>query len=144
MWAAASATRCRSIPGTSARSPARCSPAAPSSGSRTAPRTSCRPASRATTRCAGASRRRVRGAFTNKAPGGVAYSCSFRIAEAVYLVERTVDCLARELEVDPVQLRLKNLVRPDQFPYESRTGWVYDSGDYERTLRKALEIARYD
>jgi carbon-monoxide dehydrogenase large subunit len=87
---------------------------------------------------------RVTGAYTNKAPGGVAYSCSFRIAEAVYLVERTVDCLARELGVDPVELRVKNLVRPDQFPYESRTGWVYDSGDYETTLRKALDRARYD
>jgi carbon-monoxide dehydrogenase large subunit len=87
---------------------------------------------------------RVTGAFTNKAPGGVAYSCSFRIAEAVYLVERLVDCLARELGIDPVQLRLRNLLRPEQFPYESRTGWVYDSGDYERALRKALEIAGYD
>src|SRR3954466_15543644 len=87
---------------------------------------------------------RVTGAYTNKAPGGVAYSCSFRIAEAVYLVERTVDCLARELGVDPVELRVKNLVRSDQFPYESRTGWVYDSGDYETTLRKALDRAGYD
>ena len=81
---------------------------------------------------------RVTGVFTNKAPGGVAYSCSFRIAEAVYLVERLVDCLARELGMDPVELRLRNLLRPDQFPYESKTGWVYDSGDYERALRKAL------
>ena len=87
---------------------------------------------------------RVTGAYTNKAPGGVAYACSFRIAEAVYLVERTVDCLARELGMDPVALRLANLLRPDQFPYESRTGWVYDSGDYERTLRKAIELAGYD
>jgi aerobic carbon-monoxide dehydrogenase large subunit len=87
---------------------------------------------------------RVTGVHTNKAPGGVAYSCSFRIAEAVYLVERLVDCLARELGVDPVDLRLRNLLRPDQFPYESRTGWVYDSGDYERALRKALDLAGYD
>jgi carbon-monoxide dehydrogenase large subunit len=87
---------------------------------------------------------RVTGAFTNKAPGGVAYSCSFRIAEAVYLVERAVDCMARELGIDPVELRLRNLLRPEQFPYETQTGWVYDSGDYERTLRKALDIAGYD
>ena len=87
---------------------------------------------------------RVTGAYTNKAPGGVAYSCSFRIAEAVYLIERTVDCLARELEIDPVELRLRNLLRADQFPYRSKTGWVYDSGDYERTLRRALELADYD
>jgi carbon-monoxide dehydrogenase large subunit len=87
---------------------------------------------------------RVTGVFTNKAPGGVAYSCSFRIAEAVYLVERAVDCLARELEMDPVELRRRNLLRPEQFPYESKTGWVYDSGEYERALDKALDIAGYD
>jgi carbon-monoxide dehydrogenase large subunit len=87
---------------------------------------------------------RVVGAYTNKAPGGVAYACSFRIAEAVYLVERVVDCLARELAMDPVELRLRNLLRPEQFPYESGTGWVYDSGDYERALRKTLSLAGYD
>ena len=81
---------------------------------------------------------------TNKAPGGVAYACSFRIAEAVYLVERTVDLLARELEMDPVELRQRNFIRPDQFPYTSRTGWVYDSGDYAAALHEALRIARYD
>ena len=86
----------------------------------------------------------VTGVYTNKAPGGVAYACSFRIAEAVYLVERLVDCLAFELEIDAAELRLANLISPDQFPYECKTGWVYDSGDYERTLRKALEIADYD
>jgi carbon-monoxide dehydrogenase large subunit len=82
--------------------------------------------------------------YTNKAPGGVAYSCSFRVTEAVYLVERLVDCLAYELKMDPVELRLKNLLRPDQFPYTTKTGWVYDSGDYEPTLREALRIADYD
>ena len=87
---------------------------------------------------------RVTGVYTNKAPGGVAYACSFRIAEAVYLVERLVDCLAHEIGVDPAQLRLKNLIAADQFPYQSKTGWVYDSGDYEVALRRALEIAGYD
>ncbi len=86
----------------------------------------------------------VRGVYTNKAPGGVAYACSFRIAEAVYLVERLVDCLAFELQMDPVELRLKNLIGPEQFPYQSKTGWVYDSGDYEPTLRKALALAGYE
>jgi carbon-monoxide dehydrogenase large subunit len=85
----------------------------------------------------------VTGVYTNKAPGGVAYACSFRIAEAVYLVERMVDCLAYELGIDPAELRLANLIAPEQFPYECKTGWVYDSGDYERTLRKALELADY-
>ena len=73
--------------------------------------------------------------YTNKAPGGVAYACSFRITEAVYLVERIVDCLADELKMDPAELRLRNLLRPEQFPYTSKTGWVYDSGNYEPTLR---------
>jgi aerobic carbon-monoxide dehydrogenase large subunit len=86
----------------------------------------------------------VRGVYTNKAPGGVAYACSFRIAEAVYLVERLIDRLAAELEMDPVELRLKNLIAPEKFPYASKTGWLYDSGEYERALRLALSIAGYD
>ncbi|HEY2444089.1 MAG TPA: aerobic carbon-monoxide dehydrogenase large subunit [Streptosporangiaceae bacterium] len=85
----------------------------------------------------------VTGVYTNKAPGGVAYSCSFRITEAVYLVERMVDVLARELDVDPAELRMKNLLRPAQFPYTSATGWEYDSGDYPRALRLAMDIADY-
>ena len=85
----------------------------------------------------------VTGVYTNKAPGGVAYSCSFRITEAVYLVERMVDLLARELEMDPAELRMKNLLRPEQFPYACPTGWVYDSGDYPRALRAAMDLAGY-
>ncbi len=87
---------------------------------------------------------KVTGVYTNKAPGGVAYACSFRITEAVYLVERMVDVLAYELGVDAGELRMKNLLRPEQFPYTSKTGWEYDSGDYPRALRKAMEIAGYD
>ncbi|HVV09359.1 aerobic carbon-monoxide dehydrogenase large subunit [Amycolatopsis sp.] len=86
----------------------------------------------------------VTGVYTNKAPGGVAYACSFRITEAVYLVERMIDVLAFDLGLDPAELRMKNLLRPEQFPYESKTGWEYDSGDYPRALRKALELVRYD
>ena len=63
--------------------------------------------------------------------------CSFRITEAVYLVERMVDVLAHELGMDPAELRLQNFIQPEQFPYEAKTGWVYDSGDYEATMRKA-------
>ena len=81
---------------------------------------------------------------TNKAPGGVAYSCSFRITEAVYLVERLVDRLAGELGMDPVELRRKNLITTEQFPYLTKTGWLYDSGDYHRTLDVALELAGYE
>jgi carbon-monoxide dehydrogenase large subunit len=86
----------------------------------------------------------VTGVYTNKAPGGVAYACSFRITEAVYLVERIVDCLANEIDMDPAELRLKNLIKPEQFPYTTKTGWEYDSGDYETTMRKAMAKIGYD
>jgi carbon-monoxide dehydrogenase large subunit len=86
----------------------------------------------------------VTGVFTNKAPGGVAYSCSFRITEAVYLVERLTDMLARRLGADPAELRMRNLLRPEQFPYTTPSGWTYDSGDYPRALRLALDMAGYD
>ncbi len=82
--------------------------------------------------------------YTNKAPGGVAYACSFRITEAVYLIERMVDVLAYDLEMDPAELRLKNFIQPDQFPYMSKTGWLYDSGDYEPAMRKAMDMIGYD
>jgi aerobic carbon-monoxide dehydrogenase large subunit len=85
----------------------------------------------------------VTGVYTNKAPGGVAYSCSFRITEAVYLVERMVDLLASELGMDPAELRMRNLVRPEQFPYTCATGWQYDSGDYPRALQAAMDQAGY-
>jgi aerobic carbon-monoxide dehydrogenase large subunit len=92
----------------------------------------------------GAAHCKVTGVYTNKAPGGVAYACSFRVTEAVYLVERIVDCLADELKMDPAALRMQNLLRPEQFPYTTPTGWEYDSGDYPATLKMALEIAGYD
>jgi carbon-monoxide dehydrogenase large subunit len=85
----------------------------------------------------------VTGVYTSKAPGGVAYSCSFRITEAVYLVERLVDMLAQELGADPAELRMRNLLQPEQFPYTAPTGWQYDSGDYPRALQLALELAGY-
>jgi aerobic carbon-monoxide dehydrogenase large subunit len=91
----------------------------------------------------GAAHCKVTGVYTNKAPGGVAYACSFRVTEAVYLVERIVDCLAAELGMDPAELRMKNLLRPDQFPYTTPTGWEYDSGDYPRALQLALDMAGY-
>ncbi|GAA4920023.1 carbon-monoxide dehydrogenase large subunit [Nonomuraea thailandensis] len=86
----------------------------------------------------------VTGVYTNKAPGGVAYACSFRVTEAVYLVERLVDVLAAELGMDPAELRMRNLLKPDQFPYTSPTGWEYDSGDYPKALRLAMDMAGYD
>lgn len=83
------------------------------------------------------------GAYTNKAPGGVAYRCSFRVTEASYLIERLVQNAAYELEMDPAEFRRKNFIRPDQFPYKSATGFEYDSGDYEKALDLALEKSGY-
>ena len=85
-----------------------------------------------------------RGAYTNKAPGGVAYRCSFRITEASFLIERLVQTAAYELGIDPAELRFKNFIQPEQFPYTSPTGFVYDSGDYPTALRKALDAVGYD
>jgi carbon-monoxide dehydrogenase large subunit len=84
------------------------------------------------------------GAYTNKAPGGVAYRCSFRVTEASYLIERLIDNAAHELEVDPAEFRLQNFIKPEQFPYRSATGFVYDSGDYATALRKALDMLGYE
>ncbi len=81
--------------------------------------------------------------FTNKAPGGVAYRCSFRVTEASYAIERGMDMLAGRLNMDPAELRLKNFVTKEQMPYPSPLGFVYDSGDYELTLRKALDTIGY-
>ena len=91
-----------------------------------------------------ASHVKVKAVYTNKAPGGVAYRCSFRITEAVYLVERMVDALALEMKADPIDLRMRSFIAPEQFPYETTTGWTYDSGDYAKTMGVAMEIAGYE
>ncbi len=82
--------------------------------------------------------------FTNKAPGGIAYRCSFRVTEASFAIERGMDILARKLGMDPVELRRRNFIKKEQFPYPSPLGFVYDSGDYEATTQKALDIIGYD
>ena len=85
----------------------------------------------------------VDGVYTNKAPGGVAYRCSFRVTEASYFIERMVDILARKLEMDPAELRRRNFIAKEQFPYTSALGWEYDSGDYHLAFDKALEAVDY-
>jgi aerobic carbon-monoxide dehydrogenase large subunit len=84
------------------------------------------------------------GAYTNKAPGGVAYRCSFRVTEASFFIERLVQTAAYELGIDPAEIRRNNFIRPDQFPYESVTGFTYDSGNYEQAMDVALEKLGYD
>ena len=85
----------------------------------------------------------VDGVYTNKAPGGVAYRCSFRVTEAAYCLERAMDILAQKLGMDPAELRMKNLIKREQFPYTTALGWEYDSGDYHAALQKAMDAVGY-
>jgi len=85
----------------------------------------------------------VDGVYTNKAPGGIAYRCSFRVTEAAYLIERAMDVLAMELKADPAELRLKNFIAADKFPYQSPLGWSYDSGNYPGAMNMAFEMVEY-
>ncbi len=86
----------------------------------------------------------VKGVYTNKAPGGVAYRCSFRVTEASYMIERMVDVLAQKLDIDKAEIRRRNFIRPAQVPYTSCLGWEYDSGNYDAALEKALAAVDYD
>ena len=81
------------------------------------------------------------GAITNKAPNG-----AYRGAggpEAAYCVERTVDLIARELHLDPAEVRRRNFISADAFPYATPTGVTYDSGNYQETFSRALELSEY-
>ena len=80
--------------------------------------------------------------FTSKTPTD-AYRGAGR-PEAAYFVERAMDMLARELDMDPAELRRKNFIQPDQFPYKTQMGAVYDSGDYEKALDHALTVAGWE
>ena len=86
----------------------------------------------------------VDGVYTNKAPGGVSYRCSFRVTEAVYFIERMIEVLAIELNMDAAELRRINFIKKEQFPYQSALGWEYDSGDYHTAWDKALAAVDYD
>ena len=85
----------------------------------------------------------VDGVYTNKAPGGVAYRCSFRVTEVAYAIERAMDIMAQKLGMDPVEFRMKNFIKREQFPYQSALGWEYDSGDYHTAMEKALDATGY-
>jgi carbon-monoxide dehydrogenase large subunit len=84
------------------------------------------------------------GYYTNKAPGGVAYRCSFRVTEASYLIERLVTNAALQLGIDQAEIRLRNFIPPEAFPYRSATGWLYDSGNYPAAMELALKELGYD
>jgi len=59
-------------------------------------------------------------------------------------MERLVDQAAREMRIDPAELRKKNLIRPDTFPYQTRTGWIYDTGNYAEAMAKCQALADWD
>jgi carbon-monoxide dehydrogenase large subunit len=84
----------------------------------------------------------VTGVFTTRTPTD-AYRGAGR-PEATYALERAVDALAREVGLDPVEIRRRNYIPPDRFPYESSGTLTYDSGNYEPTLDRALELIGYD
>ena len=82
------------------------------------------------------------GVFTNTAPLS-AYRGAGR-PEATYFIERLIDEAARELDVDPAAIRRRNFVPADAFPFETGLGRTYDSGDYDATLSRALEMIGYE
>ncbi len=84
----------------------------------------------------------VKALFTSTAPVD-AYRGAGR-PEATYVVERMVEVAARDMKMDPAEIRRKNFIQPDQFPYQTPVALVYDIGDYEPALDKALEMIRYD
>ena len=90
---------------------------------------------------------RMRGIWTNRAPRGI-YRGAGR-PEATLTIERVVDAVAAATGFDPVEVRRRNFIQPDQFPYassggEDMGGYVFDTGDYERALDRLLEVADYE
>lgn len=89
---------------------------------------------------------RMRGVWTNRAPRGI-YRGAGR-PEATLTIERVIEAVAAATGVDPAEVRRRNFIQPDQFPYHSSggadmRGYKYDTGDYEKTLEKLLEVADY-
>jgi aerobic carbon-monoxide dehydrogenase large subunit len=83
----------------------------------------------------------VLGVITNKPPTG-----AYRGAggpESAFCMERTIDLIAKELNLDPAEVRRKNFIPPDAFPYQTPTGLTYDSGNYGQALDRALQLADY-
>ncbi len=80
--------------------------------------------------------------YTNTTPVA-AYRGAGR-PEAAYYIERLMDLVAAELNLDPAEVRRRNFIPPDAFPYKTPTGLTYDSGEYDRALTKALSLANYE
>ncbi len=86
----------------------------------------------------------AQGVYTNKAPGGVAYRCSFRVTEAMFFQERMVQAAATDLGMDQAEFRRVNLVRDDDFPHRTPWGLLTDSGQYGKCLDLGLEAIGYE
>jgi carbon-monoxide dehydrogenase large subunit len=84
----------------------------------------------------------LRAVLTHTAPTA-AYRGAGR-PEAIYIIERLFDAAARQLGLDPAEIRRRNLIRPEQMPYTNAMGQVYDSGNFGSILRQALELAKWD
>jgi aerobic carbon-monoxide dehydrogenase large subunit len=85
----------------------------------------------------------AQGVYTNKAPGGVAYRCSFRVTEAMFFQERMVQAAADDLGMDQAEFRRRNFVRDDDFPHRTPFGFLTDSGQYGKCLDVGLEAIGY-
>jgi carbon-monoxide dehydrogenase large subunit len=83
------------------------------------------------------------GYYTNKAPGGVAYRCSFRVTEAMFFQERMVQAAADDLGMDQAEFRRMNFVQDDDFPHRTPFGFLTDSGQYGKCLDIGLEAIGY-
>jgi carbon-monoxide dehydrogenase large subunit len=83
----------------------------------------------------------VKAVFTNTVPVD-AYRGAGR-PEATYQLERVIDKAAREMGIDPIEMRRKNFIQPDQFPYQTPVAVQYDTGNYDATLDKLLEISDF-
>ena len=88
-----------------------------------------------------AARMEITGVFTNKMSTD-AYRGAGR-PEATYLIERVLDLVAAELKKDPIEVRRKNFPQPEDFPYATPTGLIYDSGDYQKALDLAVKVSDY-
>src|SRR6201993_1659535 len=86
----------------------------------------------------------ARGMYTNKAPGGVAYRCSFRVTEAMFFQERMVQADADDLGMDQAEFRRVNFVADEDFPHRTPFGFLTDSGQYAKCLDVGLKAVGYE
>jgi aerobic carbon-monoxide dehydrogenase large subunit len=87
-------------------------------------------------------RARIDAVVTNKVPFG-AYR-AFGMQQSTFVIERLIDMGAAALAIDPLDLRRRNVIPPEAFPYRTAGGWLYDNGNYPEALRRAVEVAGYE